>query len=371
VNKVRIFVHALEGMPEDLKNYSGKTERDIRVQWLVTDKPGGLVGSGPWRVKSCSGNTIVLAPSGKGIQPQGLDEVHLPIIPNGEELARRLGLKADDPQCVHFAPIVTDPKSISALRNNPQVQVIDLPGLSLFYLGFCTDREPFNNQDLRRAVVSSIDVNALAKIGLGTADPAVGPVPPGMKGYDPKIKQDPYNPKTAKSFLEKSRYNTQRPLTFVYINQQSYAKDLAGDVAKQIMGCLGVKVLPNEAPSWEKLVAAVKAMQGDMFLYSWHQREGRVNDPHDFLAALFYSKNIDKTNLTRYSNAKVDGLLASAKPGDPLLEAQQLIVGDAPMAFLSHPKRISALNKGARKVVVLHDGLPQDKLIGAEIVIDI
>jgi len=369
VIKATTLVHALEGMPEDLENYRGKTERDIRVQWLVTDRPGGLVGSGPWRVKSCSGNTIVLAPSGKGLQPQHLEEVHLPIIPSGEELAERLGLKGNDPRCVHFAPIVTEPGSISALRNNPRVQVISNPGLSLFYLGFYTDREPFNNKDLRRAVVSSIDVNAIAKIALGTADPAVGPVPPGMKGYDSKIKQDPYSPKAAKSFLEKSRYNTQRPITFVYIGQQTYAKNLAVAVSKQIMTCLGVKVVTSEVPSWEKLVGAVKAKQGDMFLYSWHQRQGRDTDPHDFLAALFHSKNIDRTNLTGYSNAKVDALLDSGTPGN-LLEAQPMIVGDAPMVFLSHPQRISAINRAARNVVVRLDGLPEDKLIGAEIVVD-
>jgi len=367
VIKVTTLVHALEGMPEDLDNYMGKTERDIRVRWLVADKPGDPVGTGPWKTKKGpSKDMIILEPSGKGVQPQDLDEVHLPAIPGGDQLVERLGLDADDPRCVHFAPIVTDPKSINALRNNSRVQLIDLPGLSLFYLGFYTDQKPFSNGHLRKAVVSSIDTNALAAVAYGTAVPAVSPVPPNMLGYDPKIKQLPHDPERAKRFLDESNYGTGSPLTFLYFKPTSYAKDLAMAVAGQISGCLGLKVVPNELPNWETLVDAVKARRGDMFLYSWHQRVPHPNDPREFLTALFHSRNRGTTNLTWYRNDDVDRLLDSGTPKD-LHETQQKIVADAPMAFLSHPRRVSAINKAVKNIRMNGDGLPEDKLVMVKI----
>jgi len=367
MTKVTTLIHALEGMPEDLDNFQGKTERDIRVRWLVRNKTNS--GPGPWKkCKNDSKDMIVLKPSDMGKKPQ-LDEVHLPIISDGKALARRLGLKANDPQCVHFAPIMTDPKTISTL-DPKKVEVISNPGLSLFYLGFCRDQAPFDNSDLRKAVVSSLNVRELPWAASSYADPAVGPVPPNMKDYDPNIKQLPYEQSAAIRFLEQSHYHIENPLTFVYVNPPSYANDLAVKVTEQINNCFSskLKVRPIAVGNWEGLVAAVKAKQGDMFLYSWHQREGRANDPQGFLSALFHSRNIDpkdpigKTNLTRYRNAEVDRLLDSGTPGN-LLEAQKKIVGDAPMVFLSHPRRVSAYNKAVKKLSVIHDGLPEDQLV--------
>lgn len=370
----KVFVHALEGWPEDTSNFKGKTERDIRVRWLVTRADNEPVGSGPWKVKDILRDMIVLEPSGQDKKPDYLTEVHLPIISNGRELARRLQI--DDPKNpdrVHFAPIMTDPSTISTL-DRKKVEVINNQGLSLFYLGFCWDRPPFDNSDLRKAVVSSLQVRELPWAASDYADPAVGPVPPNMKGYDPSITQLPYDQSAAIRFLEQSNYPIVNPLTFVSIEPQSYANELARNVTLQINECFSskLKVSLRTLGNWRELVDAVKGKQWDMFLYAWHQREGRANDPQDFLRALFHSRNIDpkdpidKTNLTRYRNAGVDRLLDSGTPGD-LLEAQKKIVADAPMVFLSHPRRVSAYNKAVNSLKVRFDGLPADKLKGTDV----
>jgi peptide/nickel transport system substrate-binding protein len=362
---MKIFVHALEGEPEDLKNFSGKTERDIRVRWLLTNELGGPVGTGPWKVKHIEPHKIIiLERSGVGEQPKYINEVHLPFIPDGSELTERLQLDAGHSNCVHFAPVLTDPSTLSSLRLNPQVQIVTIPGLSLFYLGFYTDRPPFSDENLRKAVVSAINVYALAPIAQGAADPAVAPVPPCMVGHDPNLHQDRFDPATAKSLLEKALTDNNRPLTsltFTYVRATSYANSLAHVVAKQITDSLGLKVDPNEPPNWEDLVRAVKAKQGDMFLYTWHQRVPHPNDPRDFLTALFHSENRGTTNLTWYKNTAVDGLLNSGTPGD-LHKAQTTIIDEAPMAFLVYPKRNSAFHRAVKKPNVGAGGLPADKL---------
>lgn len=364
---MKIFVHALEGSPEDLKDFSGKTERDIRVRWLVTDKPGDPVGTGPWKVKYIDPDKIIiLEPSGVGPQPECIEEVQLPFIPDGKELARRLKLGAGEQDCVHFVPVLTDPSTLNTLRLDTQVRVLTIPGLSLFYLGFHTDRPPFSDINLRRAVVSAINVCALASIAEGAADPAVAPVPLCMKGHDPNLHQYRFDPAAGRSLLEKSFCDKGRPLGFTYIGAPSYAKALACTLATQITGNLGLKVEAKESADWEKLVRATRGKQGDMFLYSWHQRVPHASDPQDMLTALFHSRNRGTTNLTWYSNPAVDGLLESGTPGD-LHKAQSIITDDAPMAFLVYPKRNSAFHGAVKNLEVGPGGLVKDKLVKVKI----
>src|SRR5512136_237627 len=104
----KIFVHALEGEPEDPINFTGKAERDIRVSWLV----GNPVGSGPWDVdrRRTTDEKIVLVPSRSGAKTTSkIEQVHLPFIPDGKEVAERLLLPYSDPRHVDFVPSLTDP----------------------------------------------------------------------------------------------------------------------------------------------------------------------------------------------------------------------------------------------------------------------
>jgi hypothetical protein len=39
-----VLVHALEGKPDDPIKFTGKSERDIRVRWLVADPEDAAVG---------------------------------------------------------------------------------------------------------------------------------------------------------------------------------------------------------------------------------------------------------------------------------------------------------------------------------------
>ena len=111
----KIFVHALEGAPEDPINFTGKTERDIRVSWLV----GNPVGSGPWDVdrRRTNEEKIVLVPSRARAKTRPkIEEVHLPFIPDGGELAERLLLAYADPRHVDFAAALTDPDTFPLLE---------------------------------------------------------------------------------------------------------------------------------------------------------------------------------------------------------------------------------------------------------------
>lgn len=368
-----IFVHALEGKPDDPKDFNEKSERDIRVRWLVTDSPHGQVGSGPWMVKAQPDPTkIVLVRSGNKPEPQHIEEVHLPFIPKGEDVADRLVLDYTDPRHVDFAPTLTDPNTFARLQHDSRVQVLTMPGLNIFYLGLITDQGPFMNEPIRKAMVRAIDVHTHAALGGGAADSAIGPVPPCMVGYDPNLQQDRLNLAQAEILLKSSGYDARLSLNLVYNSANTYTHNLAQVVVKTLTS-IGLAVTPHAFGTWGEVVNVVKAKTISpntpvhMFLYSWHQRSARANDPYEFLIALFHSTRRGTTNLTWYNNPRVDALL-SPGPQQNHHEAQRIIIQDAPMVFLSHWKRKAAYNVRVQNLQLNPGTLPHDKLVGVDVV---
>jgi ABC-type transport system substrate-binding protein len=359
-----IFVHALEGKPEK-PDFSGATERDIRVSWLVTDgTPGAPVGSGPWKPASISADKIVLVPSGsKAFATPVIEEVHLPFIPDGNALANRLVLPHGEPGYVDFAPVLTEPDTFRRLRQNPDIQVLSIPSFNVFYLGFRCDRMHF---DERNAVIQVIDVDKYVPLGQGAADAAKGPVPPYMHGHDPNLHQKPFNPPHARASLGSPESKMQRTsVTLVYTSVSTYARGLAGAVAWDITSYLGWKVINEGVGTWGEVLDRVKIGQPDMFIYSWNQREAHADDPYDFLIPLFHSSQIGITNLSRYSDPTVDGYLKGA--GRDHHKAQVKIIDDVPMVFLSHWKRQAAYNRRVNGLRLNSGSLPEDRLVGVTI----
>jgi ABC-type transport system substrate-binding protein len=104
--------------------------------------------------------------------------------------------------------------------------VLSGPGMNISYMGFRVDRPPFDNKDLRRAIVQLINRDALVKALYGdTATPALTYVPPFMQksmenllkgdpNYTPSDKMPavgmalPYNLEEGKNLLKKLGYST-------------------------------------------------------------------------------------------------------------------------------------------------------------------
>ncbi len=267
---------------------------------------------------------------------------------------------------------VRSPAFIERLRESPSVKLVPVPGLNVLYLGFYTERPPFDDRLVRRAAAQAINVPRMALfLGRGTAVPAKGPLSPAMKGYDSEVSQAPHDPAAAHEFLTRARWDPKRSLRLVHNSALAMDAETAGAIQADLRR-VGVTVELVGKPSQGEVATAVRAREGDMFLNGWHLR---APYPERLLVPLFHSRSGGTTNLTRYTNPAVDKLLDDALrlPDGPELNriysrVQHLVVNDAPMVFLYHLTRIvvhSARLRGLEMTVGMD---PHDRLVGVDLV---
>ena len=325
------------------------------------------VYTGPFKFESWSQDRLVLTANDKywAGRPR-IDRAVFQFIPGGTDLVEAL-LKGS----VDFAAALPNPTLFERVRDSPRLKLVQIPGLNVFYLGFYTERPPLNNALLRRAIVQGVNVQRMtAFLGRGTAVSANGPLAPAMKGYDPAVSQSPYDPQAAKRLLARSGLPNGLTLRLVHNNAVGFDVEMATAIQNDLRQ-IGIKVELTGKSNWSEMVKAVRAREGDMFIYSWHVR---APYPERVLVPLFHSRTAGTSNLTEYKNPNLDRLLDEALrlpegPAQAKLysQIQKMIVDDAPMLFLYHSIRMAAYADRVQGLELNLAALPQDKLVKVDL----
>lgn len=269
-------------------------------------------------------------------------------------------------------PHIIEPDRLQRIR--PVAQLVQSPlSLNVTYLGMIVDRPPFNDVNVRQAVVRALNLSGMMVfLGRGSNVSATGPLSPDISGHDPSVHQAPYSPPIARGMLERAKYEAGAPVPLVYYG----AIKIHAEVAAAIQDDLHkVRIPVTLAPqgSMTDLLDAIKALDRGLFINAWNARGPY---PERFLIPLFHSGSIGRDNLTRYNNPKLDTLLEEARQlpearrrprQERLSQAQRIIVADAPMVFLYHAPRISAVSRRVRGLAITPSALPYDKLVGVEL----
>jgi peptide/nickel transport system substrate-binding protein len=325
------------------------------------------VCSGPFKLESWTAAHLILVANEQywAGRPR-IDRVVFRFIAEGKAVVDAL-LKEE----VDFVARLPDPVWFERLRESPRVKWVPFPGLNLYYLGFYTERPPFNNAMVRRAVVQAINIpRAALFLGRGVAVPAKGSLPPGVRGHDPEVNQGPYDPQGAKELLSKTGAAPIPTVRVIHNSALTFTAEVAGAIQSDLRR-IGIQVELFGKPGWPEVVAAVRKREGDMFLYSWNVR---APYPERFLFPLFHSRSIGTTNLTHYRNPVLDKLLEDALrlPEGPaqnrmLSQMQRLIVEDAPMVVLYHAIRVAAYSDRVQGLELNLGLLPHDKLVKVDL----
>lgn len=222
--------------------------------------------------------------------------------------------------------------------------LVTAPGIDVSYIGFYTDRPPFNNKYLRKAVAYTLDREKIvAGVLKGEGIAAAGIVPPAvLNGKGTSLPR--YGHDQARRILAREGYPAGIEVTLIaYQEARRYCppggKELAEEIKRQLEPA-GIKVTIQSRP-WNEHKEAISSKTGDFFLYGW---TGDNGDADNFLYTLLASSQVNQgLNASGYRNGRVDVFLQTArrvadlKSRDFLYhEAQEIIIDEAPVTAINH-----------------------------------
>ena len=209
------------------------------------------------------------------------------------------------------------------------------PGFSISYVGFNTEKAPFDDSKFRQALNLAVDKELIAEsVYAGLVKPAYGILPPDFPGFTGDIDGLSYDPDKARRLLAESAYSDPetRPRIVITIPGTGGSPSLDVEiVADMWRNELGVEAEIQQV-EWATYLQDLNRERLQAFGgLGW---EADYPDPQDFLDILFHSES--PGNHGNFANPIVDDLVERARTEpDPQLrsdlyqKAEQEIISDA------------------------------------------
>ncbi|USV55885.1 peptide ABC transporter substrate-binding protein [Aeromonas encheleia] len=225
------------------------------------------------------------------------------------------------------------------LKSQSPDELINAPSLATYYYVFNTQRKPFDDVRVRKALSLAIDRDTITGKILGQGQiSAFSLTPPSVDGFE--LKRPPSEQMSkearltqAKALLAEAGYGPQNPLDVdILYNTNEGHKKIALAISSMWKHNLGVKAELSNM-EWKTMVSALNEGDFGVSRYSWN---GDYNDASTFLDIMTSSSS---ANSGKWSNKQYDALLAKAHDSkDPAernrlyQQAEVLIDEEAPIA---------------------------------------
>ncbi len=248
-----------------------------------------------------------------------------------------------------------NPADLAAIRKDPNVQVLEQPGLNVGYLAYNTTKKPFDDVRVRKAINMSINKQAIVDgVYLGTGVAAKNPIPPSMWSYNNAIKDDPYDPVAAKKLLAEAGYPNgfttdlwampvQRPYN---PNAKRIAELMQADLVK-----VGVTA-EIKSFEWGEYRKRMQAGEHQMGMLGW---TGDNGDPDNFLYTLLgcaSAQSSSGSNIAKFCYQPYEEVVLKAKTVTNQAErtklyerAQVIFKEQAPWFTIAHAVQIKPVRK--------------------------
>ena len=341
----------LANMAMDFASISSKEYAD---QMLKAGTPERVdqepVGTGPFQLESYQKDAIIrykANPSYFAGKPK-IDNLVFAITP--DNAVRYAKLKSGE---CHIMPY-PNPADIPAMKKDPALKVLEQPGLNVGYLAFNTNKKPFDDKRVRKAVDYAINKKAiLDAVYMGIGIPAKNPIPPSMWSYNDAVKDYPYDPAMAKKLLAEAglpngfetdlwAIPVQRPYN---PNGKRIAELMQADLAK--VG-IKAKIVSYE---WGEYRKRAQAGEHQMVQLGW---TGDNGDPDNFLYTLLgcASSAPGGSNVAKWCNKDFDDLVSQAqrisdqaKRTELYKKAQLIFKEETPWYTIAHAVQVKPMRK--------------------------
>ncbi len=334
--------------------YAGIQSKEYAIAMLKAGTPEKLdqepIGTGPFQLVQYQKDAIIrykAFPEFWGGKAK-IDDLIFSITPD----ASVRWAKLQKGEC-HVMPY-PNPADLEAIRKDPNIQVLEQPGLNVGYLAYNTTKKPFDDVRVRKALNMAINKKAIVDaVYLSTGVPAKNPIPPTQWSYNNAIKDDPYDPAAAKKLLAEAGYPNgfttdlwampvQRPYN---PNAKRIAELMQADLAK-----IGVKA-EIKSFEWGEYRKRMQAGEHQMGMLGW---TGDNGDPDNFLNTLLgcESAKTNGSNVAKFCYKPYEDLILKAKVVSSQAEraklyekAQVIFKEQAPWFTIAHAVQLKPVRK--------------------------
>ncbi|WP_349922079.1 peptide ABC transporter substrate-binding protein [Aeromonas veronii] len=225
------------------------------------------------------------------------------------------------------------------IKSQSPQELVNVPVLATYYYVFNTQRKPFDNPKVRKALSLAIDRDTITEKILGQGQlSAFSLTPPSVDGFELKqpaseLMSKEARIKEAKTLLNEAGYGPGKPLDVdILYNTNEGHKKIALAIASMWKHNLGVRAELNNM-EWKTMVSTLNEGDFGVSRYSWN---GDYNDASTFLDIMTSSSS---ANSGKWHNPQYDALLAKAHDSQDAAErnrlyqqAEALIDAEAPIA---------------------------------------
>lgn len=246
-----------------------------------------------------------------------------------------------------------DPNFVAQAKSNPNLIYRQGSGLSFFGIELNTTAAPLNNVHVRRAVAWGVNRDEiLATVFKGVGVVAQGPLAPGSWAFSSSFTPYHYDINQAKAELQLAGMPQGVSFTLLTTSGSPLATQEAQFIQSELQPA-GIKVNIQEE-TFATLLSDTQAHHFQAAALGWSGRP----DPDGNTYSWFHTGG--GNNNTLYSNTQVDKLLEDARSStnqparaQDYLQAQTLLVQDAPYVFLYHGVSIQASTTKVQNFVLL------------------
>jgi oligopeptide transport system substrate-binding protein len=300
------------------------------------DSPDTLITNGPFKVTEMVPNdhiTMIPNPHYWGAKPT-LTAINFKVVNDGAIALTKYRSGQLDEASVQpaQAPRVAGDSSL-------KLDLVKTPDLTVFWITFRMNASPTSNAKLRLAIAQAIDRNAfIAQIFQGQGLPADSFIPKGMHGYSPSLSAQNFDVAQARASLAASGFSAAQlaSLTFSYDQTSDFGKATANFVHDQLKSNLGLNI------TLQGLDAGTYASNldtGDFQIAGPMGWSADYPDPADWYDFFLTTSS---NNVALYQNQQYDNFVRVARTDtqpdrrdQEYQQAQQMLVDDAPVAFLA------------------------------------
>lgn len=239
------------------------------------------IGTGPYKFVSWERGSHLIMEKNEKYWRQGGNFKQIVWRPIKEDAARVAALEAGQADIINNVP----PHDVSRLKNHPRLRVELVRGLRIIFIGLNPAYKPFDNKLVRQAFNYAVDQEAIIKyVHEDQAYPLNGTLGPQMFGYDPDLKNYPYDPQKAKKLLAEAGFPNGVTVDFLspsgrYTKDYETAQAIVSQMAKA-----GIR-LNLKTAEWAVFETSVNKGRYGMYLYG----RGSVDDPEAYYIRYFRS----------------------------------------------------------------------------------